>query len=77
MPRLLEQKKKVAEVASTIFGTDIQSDQVVNEYLVRSIGLGHSPTKNDLISAISIGISSALKQMILKNTQLQIGLRNK
>ncbi len=58
---LLEQKKKVAEVASTIFGTDIQSDQVVNEYLVRSIGLGHSPTKDDLINAISLGISSTLK----------------
>ncbi len=54
---LLEQKKKVAEVASTIFGTDIQSDQVVNEYLVRSIGLGHSPSKEDLRKAIQNGIS--------------------
>jgi superfamily II DNA/RNA helicase len=58
---LLEQKKKVAEVASTIFGTDIQSDQVVNEYLVRSIGLGHSPSKDDLIKAIAIGFSKSLK----------------
>lgn len=58
---LLEQKKKVAEVASTIFGTDIQSNQVVNEYLVRSIGLGHSPSKDDLIKAIQsvISISSS------------------
>jgi len=54
---LLEQKKKVAEVASTIFGTDIQSDQVVNEYLVRSIGQGHSPSKDDLSRAIQNGIS--------------------
>ena len=54
---LLEQKKKVAEVASTIFGTDIQSDQVVNEYLVRSIGLGHSPSKEDLRKVIQSGIS--------------------
>jgi superfamily II DNA/RNA helicase len=58
---LVQQKKKVAEIASTIFGTDIQSDQVVNEYLVRSIGLGHSPTKDDLRNAISIGISTSLK----------------
>jgi superfamily II DNA/RNA helicase len=54
---LLEQKKKVAEVASTIFGTDIKSDQVVNEYLVRSIGHGLSPTKQDLKKAIQNGIS--------------------
>ena len=58
---LVEQKKKVAEIASTIFGTDIQSDQVVNEYLVRSIGLGHSPSKDDLQKAIKIGISVSLK----------------
>lgn len=54
---ILEQKKKVAEVASTIFGTDIQSDQVVNEYLVRSLGLGYSPSKDELIIAIKKGIS--------------------
>lgn len=54
---LLEQKKKVAEVASTIFGTDIQSDQVVNEYLVRSIGVGHSPSNEDIQGAIQSGIS--------------------
>lgn len=58
---LLEQKKKVAEVASTIFGTDIQFDQVVNEYLVRSIGLGHSPSKEDLRKAIENGISISSK----------------
>lgn len=49
---LIEQKEKVAEVASTIFGTDIKSNQVVNEYLVRSIGLGKSPTKDDLRKAV-------------------------
>ena len=54
---LQRQKQKVAEIASTIFGTDIQSIQVVNEYLVRSIGLGHSPSKEDLIKAIQEGIS--------------------
>lgn len=54
---LLEQKKKVSEIASTIFGTVIQSDQVVNEYLVRSIGLGLYPSKEDLRKAIQSGIS--------------------
>ncbi len=50
------QKQKVAEIASTIFGTDIQANQIVNEYLVRSIGLGHSPSKEDLRKAIQEGI---------------------
>jgi superfamily II DNA/RNA helicase len=54
---LLEQKEKVAEVASTIFGSDIKSNQVINEYLVRSIGDGKSPDKKDLINAIEKGIS--------------------
>lgn len=55
---LLEQKEKVAEVASTIFGTTIKSDQVVNEHLVRSIGLGKSPTSNELTKVIKNGISA-------------------
>lgn len=54
---LKQQKQKVAEIASTIFGTDIQSNQIVNEYLVRSIGLGYSPSKDDLRKAIQEGIS--------------------
>jgi len=56
--KLLEQKEKVAEVASTIFGTDIHSNQVVNEYLVRSIGVGKSPSHADLRQAIEIGIAT-------------------
>lgn len=55
---LFEQKNKVAEVASTIFGTDIKSSQVVSEYLVRSIGLGKSPSKDDLKKAIEREIST-------------------
>lgn len=54
---LQQQKQKVAEIASTIFGTDIQSNQIVNEYLVKSIGIGHSPSIEDLRNAIQNGIS--------------------
>lgn len=54
---LLEQKEKVAEIASTIFGSEINSDQIVNEYLIRSIGKGKSPTKNDLTKAFCTNIS--------------------
>jgi ATP-dependent helicase YprA (DUF1998 family) len=53
---LSEQKNKVAEIASTIFGSDIHPSQVVNEYLTRSIGTGHHSTKEELIQAINAGI---------------------
>jgi len=35
---LLEQKKEVAKIGSLIFGSDISENQIVNEFLVRSIG---------------------------------------
>lgn len=54
---LLEQKEKVAEVASTIFGSDIKSHQIVNEYLVRSMGNYKTPTPEDLKKAIEKGAS--------------------
>lgn len=54
---LLEQKQKVAEVASTIFGSDIKSDQIVNEYLVRSLGNKKSLGKDELRLSIENGIS--------------------
>ena len=57
---LIEQKLKVAEISSIIFGSDNQLDQIVNEYLVRSLGLGHSPTKDDLLKAIEKGITNEL-----------------
>lgn len=53
---LLDQKEKVAEVASTIFGAEIKSNQVVTEYLVRSLGEGKSPGIQDLKLAISNAI---------------------
>lgn len=54
---LLEQRQKVAEVASTIFGSNIKEDQVVNEYLVKSIGAGLTATPDDVRKAVDEGIS--------------------
>lgn len=54
---LLQQKEKVAEIASTIFGTDINANQVINEYLVKSIGNSTSPTKSELKNSIEKNIS--------------------
>ncbi|MBX2907861.1 MAG: DEAD/DEAH box helicase [Taibaiella sp.] len=50
---LQQQREKVAEIASTIFGTDITYQQVVNEYLVKSLSTERGPTVADLQSAIN------------------------
>ena len=49
---LEEQKKKVAQVASLIFGSTLSADQVVNEYLVKSIGDGQTPSMEILQKAV-------------------------
>jgi superfamily II DNA or RNA helicase len=53
---LLEQREEVAKVGSVIFGSHFQSSQIVNEYLIRSIGDGKTPSKDELIFAINKGI---------------------
>ncbi len=54
---IARQKEEVAKVASTIFGTDIEPYQVVNEYLVRSIK-GATPHVEHLKGAVLKGIST-------------------
>jgi superfamily II DNA/RNA helicase/very-short-patch-repair endonuclease len=49
---LAEQKKQVANVASTIFGSDIDATQVINERLVKSIGKSYVPTNLELQKAV-------------------------
>lgn len=51
-----QQREVVAQIASTIFGTEMKWDQVVNEYLVRSLDGSIQPSKTDLISSINSGI---------------------
>lgn len=53
------QKEKVAEIASIIFGSEFKVSQVINEYLVRSIGKGKKVTVEELIAAINQGISGS------------------
>ncbi len=53
---LAEQRKQVAEVASTIFGSEINAEQVVNERLVKSIGKSYEPTSEELKKAIQTKI---------------------
>lgn len=53
---IADQRKQVAAIASKIFGSIIGPDQVVNEYLIRSIGKGHTPDTAELQAAISLPI---------------------
>ena len=50
---LAEQRAKVAEVASTIYGKSFAPDQIVGEKLTRSLGAGHLPGREALSAAIS------------------------
>lgn len=50
---LAEQRTKVAEVASTIFGKPIQADQIIGESLIPSLGKGTLPEKTALARAIN------------------------
>lgn len=49
---LVEQKEKVAAVASTFFGKSIKSDQVITETLTRSLGDQTMPVAGELLTAI-------------------------
>lgn len=49
---LQEQKHEVAKVGSLVFGTDILADQIVNEYLVRSIGSNTAISNNSVAASI-------------------------
>ncbi|MCB0695674.1 MAG: DEAD/DEAH box helicase, partial [Saprospiraceae bacterium] len=55
---LEEQKQEVAKVGSTIFGTTLQADQVINEYLVRSLDASKPIQGYELKNAIRRGVDS-------------------
>lgn len=54
---LQEQRQKVAEIGSSIFGSTISSDNIINEYLEKSLDNGeHEYTHEDLRKAIDTEI---------------------
>ncbi|MGC4035227.1 MAG: DEAD/DEAH box helicase [Chitinophagaceae bacterium] len=53
---LLEQKKEVAKIGSLIFGTDIKAEQIIGEYLIRSIGQNISVTPENVKTLVQKGI---------------------
>ncbi|HOU03560.1 MAG TPA: DEAD/DEAH box helicase [Bacteroidales bacterium] len=53
---LSEQKQEVAKIGSLIFGSDFNENQIVNEFLIRSIGESVQITPEGVAAAVSIPI---------------------
>jgi superfamily II DNA/RNA helicase len=54
---LIDQKEKVAEVGSTIFGKTFDSSRIISEYLIKSLSLEREKiSKDDVIKTIRHGI---------------------
>ncbi len=56
---LSEQKQEVAKIGSLIFGSDIHENQVVNEYLVKSLSTDIPVTPESVAKAVTRGIDPA------------------
>ena len=75
---LKDQREKVAEVATSLFGSKFTSQQIVNESLSRSFGTGGKiPSKNDLINCIQKGINTKVSESELNKSPLAIWLENR
>jgi superfamily II DNA/RNA helicase len=73
-----EQKKKVSEVASKIFGAMFSEDQVVNEYLTRCFDFdGRPPTKEDLKKVLQSKIDPEDSEEKLIKSPLSAWLENR
>lgn len=55
---LFEQRQEVAEIGSTIFGSDIKAGQVVGEYLIRSIGQNINVSPEITKLSIELGVNT-------------------
>lgn len=54
-----QQREEVAKTAGIIFGTSLTWNQVVNEYLVRSLDGDYRPSIGELVNAIKDGIDQS------------------
>lgn len=74
---IAEQKNKVAEVASTLFGIKFKSDQIVNETLSISLsGKNNIPEKENLIYCFNNDINTQASEDELIKHPLAIWLEN-
>lgn len=75
---LQEQKQKVAEVASTLFGIPFGTEQIVNETLSRSLDDQEEiPTKKQLLDSLQQPISEEDSEVNLLKHPLAIWLENR
>ncbi len=75
---LKEQREKVAEVATTLFGSNFTEQQIVNESLARSIGTdGGIPTKSEIITSIQSKINKQGTEDELNSFPLAVWLENR
>lgn len=73
-----DQKKKVAEVASKIFGTPFTEEQIINEYLIRCFEYnGKLPDKGALAEVLQSEINPDDSEEKLKTSPLSIWLENR
>lgn len=73
---ILEEKKKVAEVASIILGSTIKHTEVVNEYLVRSLNLEYKPDCDALVKEINTPINIDAEADVFRNHETANWLEN-
>jgi len=74
---IADQKSKVAEVASTLFGIQFGTEQIVNESLSRSLSeMERIPNKTDLINSFNKAINTQAPENELLKHPLAIWLEN-
>jgi superfamily II DNA/RNA helicase len=73
---LQEQKEKVAEVATTIFGTPFTHEQIVTEYLTKSFK-GEIPGKSELVNALGKEIVESAPESELLDNPIARWLENR
>lgn len=75
---IAEQRSAVADVATKLFGKTFTPEQVVNEWLDRSFHFtGTLPTREELVTAIELGVNTEADVSILKSHPIAIWLENK
>ncbi|NQV36814.1 MAG: DEAD/DEAH box helicase [Candidatus Marinimicrobia bacterium] len=75
---LKEQREKVAEVATTLFGSNFTGQQIINESLAKSIGTdGGIPTKSEIIKSIQSKINKQGTENELNSFPLAVWLENR
>lgn len=75
---LASQREQVAQVATTVFGRQFRSDQVVNETLTRSLAYtGTLPSRQSLAQAITDGIDTDSDEASLRSHPVAVWLENR